>query len=85
MNYGQTSKDLEEELEEENEKIEPRKNYRNSLLPHFRFGVRLPDSMEGMKERGFGFNVPDTGNIIPAKIHDSTPYRTKIPKSGKKY
>jgi hypothetical protein len=85
MDYGQSSKDLEEELEEENEKIEPRKNYRNSLLPRFRFGVRLPDSMEGLGGRDFGFKVPSTENISPVKIHDSTPWKTHIPKSGKKY
>ena len=82
MEYGQTSKELEEEYEEE---TEPPRHYRNSLLPHFRFGVKLPDSMAGMKERGFGFNIPDTGNMVPVKIHDSTPWKTKIPKSGRRY
>jgi len=77
MEYGQTSKELEEEYEEESEKVDPRKNYRNSLLPHFRFGVRLPDSMEGLGGKGFGFRVPASGTIIPA------PYKLKIPKSGK--
>ena len=84
MNYGQTSKELEEEEEEENE-LTNRKNYRNSLLPHFRFGVRLPDSMRGAKCGCLEFNVPDTGNIIPVKIHDSTPWKTKLPKSGKRH
>ena len=79
MDYGQSSKDLEEELEEENEKVEPRKNYRNSLLPHFRFGVRLPDSMEGLG----GINI--SNNIKSFPLYDSTPWKTKIPKSGKKY
>ena len=84
MDYGQTSKDLEEELEEENEKVEL-KHYRNSLLPHFRFNVRLPNSMKGACGNGFCFNVPDTGNMVPTKIHDSTPWKTRIPKSGKRY
>lgn len=83
MEYGQTSKEL-EELEDEEHEV--RKHYRNSLLPHFRIGVKLPDSMNGMGgNNGFGFNVPDTGKIVPVKMHDSTPWKTKIPKSGKKY
>ena len=83
MDYGQTSKDLEEEMEEESEKTD--KHYRNSLLPHFRFGVKLPDSMRGMGGNGLNFKVPDTGNMVPVKNYDSTPWKTRIPKSGRKY
>jgi hypothetical protein len=35
--------------------------------------------------KGFGFSVPDTRKIVPVRAYDSTPYKTKIPKSGKKY
>jgi hypothetical protein len=83
MDYGQTSKDLEEEMEEESEKTD--KHYRNSLLPHFRFNVRLPNSMKDACGDGFCFKVPDTGNMVAVKNYDSTPYKTKIPKSGKRY
>jgi hypothetical protein len=76
MEYGQTSKELEEEYEEENE---PPRHYRNSLLPHFRFGIRLPNSMKGMG----GINI--SNNIKSFPLYDSTPWKTRIPKSGKKY
>jgi len=49
-NYGQTSKELEEEYEKEEEPIEqeyvrtfPKRH--SSLLPHMRLDVKLPSSM----------------------------------------
>lgn len=51
VDYGKTSKELEEEYEKEEEPIE--KEYvrtfpksHSSLLPHMRLGVKLPSSMD---------------------------------------
>lgn len=69
-NYGQTSKELEEEYEKEEEPIEqeyvrtfPKSH--SSLLPHMRLGVKIPSSMD--------YNI----NSLKVKIPHSDVYNTE--------
>jgi hypothetical protein len=80
-NYGQTSKELEEEYEREEEPIEkeykifPKKH--NSLLPNERFGVKLPNTNSNLNVM-LGVKLPRTD------MHDTTPYIVSLPNSLKK-
>lgn len=87
--YGQTKHDLEEE-EELEDKVEdavedlgrfPRKL--SSALPSVGIGVKIPDTMARLNQmnKNFTMKVPDTSDYHPAQIHDSTPWKTSIPKT----
>lgn len=93
MEYGQTKHDLDEEEELEEKELEKKvedvienigkfPHKISSKLPSVGFEIKIPDTVARLNNMNIDLTikVPDTSNYHPAQIHDSTPWKTNLPK-----
>lgn len=81
MRYGQTShdkdKEFEDDIEEELESIKEIPRRKGSLLPSMNFKSSIPDTMSEMNK----FDTSFSSHHSPVSIHNSTPYKTNLPRT----